>query len=103
MALAGTINTTQKIPFDFAPDQPLDGALVATIISGDATIEQTGTDGLHGFVVSGSTAGDTANVEWRGDADPSTGVSELVETAAISITAPNATTLGGTLGAPVPK
>lgn len=103
MALTGTMNTTQKVPFDFAPDQPLDGALVATILSGDATIEQTGTDGLHGFVVSGTTAGGTAEVEWRGDADPSTGISELVETGSISITAPNATTLGGVLGAAVPK
>jgi hypothetical protein len=101
--LAGTMNTTQKIPFDFAPDQPLDGHLNATVVSGDATIEETSPDGLHGFIVSGETAGDEAHVEWEGDADPTSGFSSIKETAIITITAPMATSLGGTIGAPVPK
>jgi hypothetical protein len=101
--LAGTMNTTQKIPFDFAPDAPLDGKLNATVVSGDATIEETSPDGLHGFIVSGETAGDEAHVEWEGDAAPGEEFVSIKESAIITITAPNATSLGGTIGAPVPK
>jgi hypothetical protein len=101
--LSGTMNTTQKIPYDFSPDQPLDGKLNATVVSGDATIEETSEDGLHGFIVSGETAGDEARVEWEGDAAPGEEYVSIKETAIITITAPNATSLGGTIGAPVPK
>lgn len=97
------MNTTQKIPFDFAPDQPLDGKLNATVLRGDATIEETSPDGLHGFIVSGSTAGDEAEVEWVGDAAQGEPYEEIKEKAIITITAPNATSLGGTIGTPVPK
>lgn len=101
--LSGTMNTTQKIPYDFTPDQPLDGKLNATVVRGDATIEETTPDGLHGFIVSGNTAGDEAEVEWIGDAAQGEPYEEIKEKAIITITAPNATSLGGSIGTPVPK
>jgi len=103
MALAGTMNTTQKIPFTFAPDQPLDGAITAEV-TGDATVEfDDPSTGLSGFIVSGSTAGADVTVTFTGDGAPGAEVATLQEVATISITAPNATTLGGGLGTPVPK
>jgi hypothetical protein len=101
--LSGTMNTTQKIPFDFAPDQPLDGKLNATVVRGDCTIEETDEElGLHGFIVSGSTV-EEVEVEWEGDAAPGEPYEAIKEKAIITITAPNATSLGGTIGTPVPK
>lgn len=103
MALSGSMNTTQKIGFTFAPDQALDGAITATV-EGDATVEfDDPSTGLTGFIVSGSTAGSDVVVTFSGDGDPSEGVVTLEEVATISITAPNATTLGGVLSSPVPK
>lgn len=103
MALAGTMNTTQKIPFTFDPDQPLDGAITATV-EGDATVEfDDPATGLTGFIVSGSTAGADVVVTFSGDGAPGDPVETLLEVATITITAPNATTLGGVLGVPVPK
>ena len=103
MALAATINTTQKIPFTFAPDQALDGAITAEV-QGDATVEfDDPTTGLTGFIVSGSTAGSDVIVTFTGDGAPGAEVVTLQEVATITITAPNATTLGATLGTPVPK
>lgn len=103
MALAGTMNTTQKIPFTFSPDQPLDGAVTAEV-QGDATVEfDDPTTGLSGFIVSGSTAGSDVVVTFSADAQPGEGVETIQEVATISITAPNATTLGAVLGTPVPK
>lgn len=103
MALAGTMNTTQKIPFTFSPDQPLDGAITAEV-SGDATVEfDDPATGLTGHIVSGSTAGSDVVVTFSGDAQPGEGVETLQEVATISITAPNATTLGAVLGTPIPK
>lgn len=97
------MNTTQKIPFTFAPDQPLDGAITATV-QGDATVEFDDiSTGLSGFIVSGSTAGSDVVVTFSGDAQPGEGVETLEEVATITITAPNATTLGAVLGTPVPK
>lgn len=103
MALAGTMNTTQKIPFTFAPDQPLDGPITAEVV-GDATVTfDDPITGLTGFIVSGSTAGADVVVTFSGDAQPGEGVETLQEVATITITAPNATSLGGGLGTPVPK
>lgn len=103
MALAGTMNTTQKIPFTFAPDQPLDGAITAEVV-GDATVEfDDPATGLTGHIVSGSTAGADAVVTFSGDGAPGSEVVTLQEVATITITAPNASTLGGFLGTPVPK
>lgn len=97
------MNTTQKIPFTFAPDQPLDGAITATV-QGDATVEFDDiSTGLSGFIVSGSTAGSDVVVTFSGDAQPGEGVETLEEVATITITTPNATTLGAVLGTPVPK
>lgn len=106
MALIGTAKLNQKVPFDFAPDQPLDGKLVATKLSGDGIIQDTDPElGLHGFIRPGpgNIAGDVTIVEFRGDADPSSVIDELVETVEITFTAPNAQTLGGVLGTPVPN
>ena len=103
MALAGTMTTAQKIPFTFAPDAPLDGALTAEV-TGDATVTFDDPEtGLTGFIVSGSTAGADVTVTFTGDGAPGAEVATLQEVATISITAPNATTLGGGLGTPVPK
>lgn len=103
MALAGSMNTTQKLPFTFAPDQPLDGAITAEVL-GDVTVQfDDPSTGLTGHIVSGSTAGADVTVIFSGDAEPGAGVTVLQEVATITITAPNATTLGGTLGSPVPK
>lgn len=103
MALAGTMNTTQKIPFTFAPDQPLDGAITAEVV-GDATVEfDDPATGLTGHIVSGSTAGADAVVTFTGDGAPGAPIETLQEVATITITAPNATALNGGLGAPVPK
>lgn len=97
------MNTTQKIPFTFVPDQPLDGAITAEVV-GDATVEfDDPTTGLTGHIVSGSTAGADVVVTFSGDAQPGTGVETIQEVATVTITAPNATTLGGNLGTPVPK
>lgn len=103
MALAGTMNTTQKIGFTFAPDQALDGAITAEVV-GDATVEfDDPSTGLTGFIVSGSTAGADVVVTFSGDGAPGAPVDTLNEVATITITAPNATSLGGVLGTPVPK
>lgn len=103
MALAGSMNTTQKIPFTFEPDQPLDGAITATV-EGDATVEfDDPSTGLSGHIVSGTTAGADVVVTFSGDGAPGEPVETLLEVATITITAPNATTLGGVLGSPVPK
>lgn len=103
MALAGTMNTTQKIPFTFAPDQPLDGAITAEVV-GDATVEfDDPATGLTGHIVSGSTAGADAVVTFSGDGAPGSEVVTLQEVVTITITAPNASTLGGVLGTPIPK
>lgn len=103
MALAGTINTTQKLPFTFAPDQALDGAITSTV-EGDATVEfDDVATGLTGFIVSGSTAGADVVVTFSADGELGDGVTTLQEVATISITAPNATTLGGVLGTAVHK
>ena len=97
------MNTTQKMPFTFAPDQPLDGAITAEV-QGDATVEfDDPATGLTGFIVSGSTAGADVVVTFTGDGELGEGVTHVVEVATITIVAPNATTLGGTLGTPVPK
>lgn len=101
--LAGTMNTTQKIPFTFAPDQSLDGAITAEV-QGDAAVEfDDPTTGLTGFIVSGSTAGSDVVVTFSGDGELGPGVTTVQEVATITIVAPNATTLGGTLGTPVAK
>jgi hypothetical protein len=103
MALAGTMNTTQKMPFTFAPDQPLDGPLTS-VVEGDATVTVDDPEtGLTGFIVSGETAGADVVVTFTGDGELGPGVAHLQEVVTITITAPNATTLGGTLGTPVPK
>lgn len=103
MALAGSMNTTQKIPFTFSPDQPLDGAITATV-EGDATVTfDDEATGLSGFIVSGSTAGSDVVVTFSADAQPGEGVETIQEVATISITAPNATTLGAVLGTPIAK
>lgn len=103
MALAGTMNTTQKIPFAFTPDQELDGAITAEV-QGDATVEfDDPSTGLTGFIVSGSTAGADVVVTFSGDGELGPGLSTVQEVATVTITAPNATTLGGSLGSPVPK
>lgn len=97
------MNTTQKIPFTFEPDQPLDGAITATV-EGDATVEfDDPSTGLSGHIVSGTTAGADVVVTFSGDGAPGEPVETLLEVATITITAPNATTLGGVLGSPVPK
>ena len=96
------MNTTQKIPFTFAPDQQLDGLIEATV-EGDATVEYDDDTHLTGFIVSGSTAGSDVVVTFSADGELGEGVSTIQEVATISITAPNATTLGATLGTPVPK
>ena len=103
MALAGTMNTTQKIPFTFVPDAALDGAITAEV-TGDATVEfDDPATGLTGFIVSGSTSGADVTVTFSADGEQGSGVTTVQEVATISITAPNATTLGGGLGTPVPK
>lgn len=97
------MNTTQKIPFQFSPDQPIDGAITAEV-QGDATVEfDDPSTGLSGHIVSGSTSGADVVVTFSGDAQPGQGVEVIQEVATITIVAPNATTLGGTLGTPVPK
>lgn len=104
--LQGTAKLNQKMPFNFSPDQPLDGKLIATKISGDGFVQDTDpTLGLTGFVRPGPNliAGDVTVIEFRGDADPSSEISELVETIEITFTAPNAQTLGGVLGTAVPN
>lgn len=103
MALSGSMNTTQKIKFTFSPDQPLDGAITAEV-TGDATVTFDDPEtGLSGFIVSGSTAGADVTVTFTGDGAPGAEVATLQEVVTISITAPNATTLGATLSPPVPK
>lgn len=98
-----SMNTTQKIPFTFAPDQELDGALTFEI-TGDASVTQDDPEtGLTGFIVSGETAGADVTVTFTGDGAKGAPVHTLQQVFVISITAPNATTLGGALGSPVPK
>lgn len=96
------MNTTQKIPFTFAPDQQLDGVIEATV-EGDAVVDWNDDSHLSGFIVSGSTAGADVVVTFSADGELGDGVSTIQEVATISITAPNATTLGATLGQAVPK
>lgn len=103
MALSGSMTTLEKIPFTFSPDQGLDGAITAEVV-GDATVEfDDATTGLTGFIVSGSTSGADAVVTFSGDGDKSSGVVTIQEVVTITILAPNATTLNGSLGEPVLK
>jgi len=102
MALAGTMTTAEKIPFNFSPDQPLDGVIEATV-EGDAVVDWNDDSHMSGFIVSGSTAGADVVVTFSADGELGDGVSTIQEVATITITAPNATTLGATLGTPVQK
>lgn len=104
--LQATAKLNQKVPYDFKPDEQLDGKLVGTKISGTTgIIQETDTEfGLHGFIRPGpdKIAGDVTVIDFEGDADPSQEFSSIKETIEITWTAANATTLGGVLGAPVP-
>lgn len=103
MALSGTMTTAQKIPFTFSPDQELDSAITAEV-TGDASVTFDDPDtGLTGFIVSGGTAGADVTVTFSADGEKGSGVTTIQHVFVISITSPNATTLGGVLGQPVAK
>lgn len=103
----GSMNNTEKIPFAIAP-KDLNGnpAPVETLegeaLNGADLSFEINADNSGGFVVSGSTLG-AFQIKLKADAKIGDGVDALEETHDIIVTNPQATTLGGTFGVPVPK
>ena len=69
--------------------------------SGDSTVVPTA-DGLSADLISSDVAGDTV-YSVSADADLGDGVETISDTITLHVTSPNATSLGLSLGAPVPK
>lgn len=102
----GRMSNTEKLPFSISP---VDGAgnpssvenlVVEPLDAADLTVEMT--DATSGFIVSGSTLGDF-KVRFRADARIGDGEVVVEEVHDVTVAVPEATTLGGTFGAPVPK
>ena len=104
--MTGQLDTTQKIPFQIAPvdangnPQSVEDFAATVLNDADLTIENTG-EGT-GFIVSGATVG-SFQVKFSADAQIGDGVITIEETHDIIVTNPQATSLGGTFGTPVPK
>ena len=102
-----TITSEQKVTVTANPvtaagnPAPIDGALVVTVVSGDATVVQDPATPLSFTLVSG-VAGDSVCAV-NGDADPGTGVQNLSDTVTLHVVNPFAASFGLTAGAPEPK
>lgn len=103
----GTLTNLQKLPFTLAPadaqgnPQSVENLKGEALNGADLTFE-LGADGVSGFVVSGATLGDF-QIKLSADAKIGDGEVILEETHDIKVENAQATTLGGTFGAPVPK
>lgn len=104
--MTGQMDTTQKLPYTIAPAdangnaREVENFEVEVLNGADLTVEQT--DATSGFIVSGSTVG-SFQVKFKADAQIGEGEISIEETHDIVITNPQATTLAGTFGTPVPK
>lgn len=107
MAVQANLTTEEKVKFSFAPATPsgkpglIDGSVTSEVLSGSATVTMN-PDGMSGFIVSGDTAGDS-EILFSADADTTAGVKTITETVNATVTDPQVTTLGFTLGTPEPK
>ena len=96
----------QKVPIGISPvtltgnPAALDGPIVVTVVSGEATVEMV--DDKNFFVVSGSNPGDTTFLV-EGDADLGAGVEAIQDTIVYHVAGAKAVNLGLNAGAAVPK
>lgn len=107
MAVQLSMTNEGKKSFTLAPATPsgqpglIDGSVVATVLTGDATAT-INPDGLSGFIVSGATG--LSTIELSADADLTTGgvktISEIIE---VEVTDPQVATLGLSFGPEEPK
>lgn len=102
-----TITNEQEINVSLAPvtatgqPAPLDGAPTWEVITGESTIV-VAPDGLSAALISADTPGDTQIVV-KADADIGAGMVEISEAITLRVEGAKATSLGLTLGTPVPK
>lgn len=107
MAQAVNLTSEEKVSFQFAPATPkgkpglIDGTITSEVLSGTSSVVMNA-DGMSGFIVSGDTAGDS-EILFSADADTTAGVKTITETVNVTVTDPQVTTLGFTLGTPEPK
>lgn len=92
--------TAEKVHIKLAPDGKLDGVPTWTI-DAPATVEPDA-DGMGAFMIS---ADDTGQSNWSvsADVDLGEGVTTITDGGAYSYNHPQATSLGVTADAPVPK
>lgn len=108
MPLAIACTSEEKVPVTAVPvtktGRParLDGPLTVTVQSGTGTVVQSPTNPLSFDVVSGDEPGDTVYVV-KGDADLGAGVVELSDTVTLTVGGANASNIGLTAAAAVPK
>lgn len=95
------INNMQQAEVTLNPDHPLDGAPVFTVLDGDSTVIPAA-DGLSAMLRSSDTNGVT-HIEIKGDAQIGGGITEITETIELTVTDPEATTFGLSVGTPSPK
>lgn len=105
--MVGQMDLTQKLPFQIAPadasgqTREVEDFKVEVLEDADLTVEM-GEDGKSGFIVSGNTTG-SFRVKFSADAQIGEGVVTIEENHDIIVTNPQATSLTGTFGTPVPK
>jgi len=80
----------------------IDGALTATVISGDGTAEQVPGDNFSVFLISADTPGDTTYLI-EADADLGSGIVAVQDTATLHVAGALAANLGLVAGTPEPK
>jgi hypothetical protein len=108
MALEGTLDNTQKVVYTANPTTAggrpaaLDptSSLSATVVSGDGTVGTSTANTVE--LISGDAEGDTTFTV-SGDAKQGSDVELISETVVLHVTAAQASNMGGSLGAPVPK
>lgn len=107
MALELTITNEQKILVTASPTTAagapalIDGALVGSVVSGEATVTPGPTPNSI-YLVSGANPGDTTFLV-EADADLGTGVVTIQDTVTLHVAGALAVNLGLSAGAPEPK
>jgi hypothetical protein len=102
-----TSTNEQKVPITLAPTTEsgnpaqVDGAPIWEVLSGDITVAPD-TNGLSGFIVSGSTVG-TAQAKITADVDMGQEVKTIEVIFDYNVTSPQAANLGVVVGTAVPK
>lgn len=105
MPLTLQISDKEKILVTLAPDGPVDGVPMWSVLSGNSTVEPD-TNGMSAYLVSmddAPTGGDDTTYEVTADVDMGTGVVHLTDQITLHVTEAQATTLGLSAASPEPK